>query len=140
MMPARSTAACAMARSACATDSSGVAGNGMLASAIRKVLIRQADFIACAELREDPPSPTASLTIMPLFRTRRAALYDRRTPHRGGGRRERIKSALLNSGFGCPDKSVTVNLAPADLRREGAGFDLPMAAGIPGAMGGARGG
>jgi magnesium chelatase family protein len=49
--------------------------------------------------------------------------------------RERIKSALLNSGFGYPNKSVTINLAPADLRKEGAGFDVPMAVGILGAMG-----
>ncbi len=49
--------------------------------------------------------------------------------------RERIKSALLNSGFGYPNKSVTINLAPANLRKEGAGFDLPMAMGILGAMG-----
>ncbi|MFN8685766.1 MAG: YifB family Mg chelatase-like AAA ATPase [Acidobacteriota bacterium] len=49
--------------------------------------------------------------------------------------RERIKSALLNSGFGYPAKSVTINLAPANVRKEGAGFDLPMAMGILGAMG-----
>jgi magnesium chelatase family protein len=49
--------------------------------------------------------------------------------------RERIKSALMNSGFGYPSKSVTINLAPANLRKEGAGFDLPMALGILGAMG-----
>ena len=49
--------------------------------------------------------------------------------------RERIKSALLNSGFGYPSKSVTINLAPANVRKEGAGFDLPMAVGILGAMG-----
>ncbi len=49
--------------------------------------------------------------------------------------RERIKSALCNSGFGYPNKAVTINLAPADLRKEGAGFDLPMALGILGAMG-----
>ena len=49
--------------------------------------------------------------------------------------RERIKSALLNSGFGYPNKSVTINLAPANVRKEGAGFDLPMATGILGAMG-----
>jgi magnesium chelatase family protein len=34
--------------------------------------------------------------------------------------RERIKSALLNSGFGYPNKSVTINLAPANVRKEGA--------------------
>ncbi len=49
--------------------------------------------------------------------------------------RERIKSALLNSGFGYPSKSVTINLAPANVRKEGAGFDLPMATAILGAMG-----
>jgi magnesium chelatase family protein len=49
--------------------------------------------------------------------------------------RERIKSALMNSGFGFPNKSVTINLAPANVRKEGAGFDLPMALGILGAMG-----
>src|SRR5580693_9021084 len=49
--------------------------------------------------------------------------------------RERIKSALLNSGFGYPNKSITINLAPANVLKEGAGFDLPMAMGILGAMG-----
>ena len=52
--------------------------------------------------------------------------------------RERIKSALLNSGFGYPNKSVTINLAPANVRKEGVGFDLPMAIGILGAMGMAK--
>jgi magnesium chelatase family protein len=49
--------------------------------------------------------------------------------------RERIKSALMNSGFGYPAKAVTINLAPANVRKEGAGFDLPMALGILGATG-----
>ncbi len=49
--------------------------------------------------------------------------------------RERIKSALMNSGFHYPAKSITINLAPANVRKEGAGFDLPMALGILGAMG-----
>jgi magnesium chelatase family protein len=49
--------------------------------------------------------------------------------------RERIKSALINSGYGYPSRSVTINLAPANVRKEGAGFDLPMAAAILGAMG-----
>lgn len=52
--------------------------------------------------------------------------------------RERIKSALMNSGFGYPAKAVTINLAPANVRKEGAGFDLPMAMGILGAMGRVR--
>jgi magnesium chelatase family protein len=49
--------------------------------------------------------------------------------------RERIKSALINSGFGYPNKRITINLAPANVRKEGAGFDLPVALGILGAMG-----
>jgi magnesium chelatase family protein len=52
--------------------------------------------------------------------------------------RERIKSAMLNSGFGYPNKAVTINLAPANVRKEGVGFDLPMAVGILGAMGVAK--
>jgi magnesium chelatase family protein len=52
--------------------------------------------------------------------------------------RERVKSALINSGFSYPyNKGITINLAPANLRKEGAGFDLPMALGILGAMGAA---
>ncbi|HVW85023.1 MAG TPA: YifB family Mg chelatase-like AAA ATPase [Bryobacteraceae bacterium] len=53
--------------------------------------------------------------------------------------RERIKSALMNSGFGYPSQAVTVNLAPAHVRKEGSGFDLPMALAILGAMGTFRG-
>src|SRR3954449_7118279 len=49
--------------------------------------------------------------------------------------RERIKSALINSGFGYPNKRITINLAPANVRKEGAGFDLPVALGILGALG-----
>src|ERR1700690_2238264 len=95
---------------------------------------------------------------MALFRTRTAAVYgidahlievevdmypsDQREfvtvglPDSAGREsRERIKSALINSGFGYPSKSITINLAPANVRKEGAGFDLPMALGILGAMG-----
>jgi len=48
--------------------------------------------------------------------------------------RERVKAALKNSGFPFPDDRVTVNLAPADVKKEGAGFDLPIALGILGAL------
>lgn len=50
--------------------------------------------------------------------------------------RERIRSALRNCGFDIPTTHITVNLAPADLKKEGSGFDLPMALGILGAYGG----
>lgn len=47
----------------------------------------------------------------------------------------RIRAALRNNGFFMPGKKVTVNMAPADLRKEGAGFDLPIAVGILAASG-----
>ena len=95
---------------------------------------------------------------MPLFKTRTAALYGVEAlvidvevdMYLGSAKdfvtvglpdtavresRERIKSSLINSGFGFPAKAVTVNLTPANIRKEGAGFDLPMAVGIMGAMG-----
>ena len=49
--------------------------------------------------------------------------------------RERIRAAISNSSFFFPIQKVTVNLAPADVRKEGASFDLPMALGILGANG-----
>ncbi|MCX7772380.1 MAG: ATP-binding protein, partial [Clostridia bacterium] len=44
--------------------------------------------------------------------------------------RERVRAALKNSGYEFPVKRITVNLAPADTRKEGTGFDLPLALGI----------
>jgi magnesium chelatase family protein len=44
--------------------------------------------------------------------------------------RDRVSTALVNSGFRMPDGKITVNLAPADLRKEGPSFDLPIAIGI----------
>ncbi|RMG57563.1 MAG: ATP-binding protein [Deltaproteobacteria bacterium] len=44
--------------------------------------------------------------------------------------RERIRTAFRNSGFAFPDMRITVNLAPADVKKEGSSFDLPVAAGI----------
>lgn len=44
--------------------------------------------------------------------------------------RERVGSALVNSGFTLPPRRITVNLAPADTRKEGSAFDLPIALGI----------
>ncbi len=44
--------------------------------------------------------------------------------------RERVGAALVNSGFVLPPRRITVNLAPADVRKEGSAFDLPIAIGI----------
>src|ERR1700735_3519329 len=49
--------------------------------------------------------------------------------------RDRVRAAIRNSGFDLPPTHITINLAPADIKKEGSGFDLPMAVGILGASG-----
>ena len=44
--------------------------------------------------------------------------------------RERVGSALVNSGFTLPPRRITINLAPADVRKDGTAFDLPIALGV----------
>ncbi len=44
--------------------------------------------------------------------------------------KERVKAAIKNSGYQFPSDRITVNLAPADIKKEGSAFDLPMALGI----------
>lgn len=48
---------------------------------------------------------------------------------------DRVRTALRNNGISLPPKRVTVNLAPADIKKEGAGFDLPVAASVLAASG-----
>ncbi|HEY4356368.1 MAG TPA: YifB family Mg chelatase-like AAA ATPase [Acidobacteriaceae bacterium] len=50
--------------------------------------------------------------------------------------RDRVRAAIKNSGFDLPPTRIIINLAPADLKKEGSGFDLPIAVGILGAYGG----
>ncbi len=49
--------------------------------------------------------------------------------------RERVTAAIKNSGFEFPIKKITVNLAPADIKKEGSSFDLPIAVGLIAAVG-----
>ena len=49
--------------------------------------------------------------------------------------RERVLSAIRNSGFDLPPTRITINLAPADLKKEGSGFDLPIAVCLMGGYG-----
>lgn len=49
--------------------------------------------------------------------------------------RERVGAALKNSGFGLPNRRITVNLAPADVRKAGTAFDVPIAVGVLAAAG-----
>lgn len=49
--------------------------------------------------------------------------------------RERVRRALHNSGYKIPAKRITINLSPADLRKSGSGFDLPIAIAVLAALG-----
>ncbi|MBU0514777.1 MAG: ATP-dependent protease, partial [Proteobacteria bacterium] len=49
--------------------------------------------------------------------------------------KDRVRAALKNSGYPYPAKRITVNLAPADVRKEGSAFDLPVAMGLLAASG-----
>src|SRR3989442_6533466 len=46
--------------------------------------------------------------------------------------RNRVLPAIRNNGFGAPYQRIVINLGPADVKKEGSAFDLPMADGIPG--------
>ncbi len=52
-----------------------------------------------------------------------------------GESRERVRAALTASGLGLPPKRITINLAPADLPKEGSHYDLPIALGLMAAIG-----
>jgi hypothetical protein len=52
-----------------------------------------------------------------------------------GESKERVRSALIASGLALPAKRITVNLAPADLPKEGSHYDLPIALGVMAAIG-----
>jgi magnesium chelatase family protein len=48
---------------------------------------------------------------------------------------ERVKPAIINSGYQFPNRKITINLAPADMRKDGSAFDLPIALALLGATG-----
>ena len=52
-----------------------------------------------------------------------------------GESRDRVRAALSSLGLSMPPRRITVNLAPADVAKEGSHFDLPIAIGLLGAMG-----
>ena len=49
--------------------------------------------------------------------------------------KDRIRAAVKNCGYSFPAKKITINLAPADIKKEGSAYDLPMAIGILAAEG-----
>ena len=99
--------------------------------------------------RGRPPSPSTRARPHPL---RRPPRHRRLSGGRRGGHqqrpalfstvglphgavkegRERVSAALANAGFEFPLRRITVNLAPADIRKDGSAFDLPIALGDPG--------
>ena len=69
-------------------------------------------------------------------RARVAGVCDRRLPDKAVSEaRERVRSALIASGLALPARRITVNLAPADLPKEGSHYDLPIALGLMAAIG-----
>src|SRR5688572_30093650 len=70
-------------------------------------------------VRGDAKNPTVTIVGLPDAAVRES--------------RERIRAAISNCGFFFPFQRITINLAPADVRKEGASFDLPIALGILGA-------
>jgi len=44
--------------------------------------------------------------------------------------RERVESAIKNSGYIFPNKRISINMAPADIKKKGSGFDLPISLGL----------
>lgn len=49
--------------------------------------------------------------------------------------KERVRTAIKNSGFQLPSKRITINLSPADMRKQGSAFDLPIAAAVLASLG-----
>ena len=75
----------------------------------------QADAVA-VEVHLSPGLPGLSIVGLPEAAVRES--------------RDRVRAAILNSGYQFPNRRVTINLAPADLPKEGGRFDLPIALGI----------
>jgi magnesium chelatase family protein len=77
--------------------------------------------VALRQSNENDPSPNVTIVGLPDTAVRES--------------RERIRAAINNSQYFFPLQKVTINLAPADVKKEGASFDLPMALSILGAAG-----
>lgn len=93
----------------------------MLAQAITFTLVGVTAEPVSAEVDVHPGLPTFSLVGLPDAAVRES--------------RERVRAAIVNSGFEFPLQRITASLAPADLRKAGPGFDLAIAAGLLAASG-----
>ena len=93
----------------------------MLAKVLSGAILGIDGYIVCVEVDVSPGLPSFDIVGLPDTAIREA--------------RERVRAALKNSGYEFPLRRITVNLAPAMIRKEGAGFDLPIAIGILSAIG-----
>jgi magnesium chelatase family protein len=82
----------------------------MLASAFSSAVLGIDGYVVCVETDSSPGVPAFAIIGLPD-----RALNESR---------ERVRAAIINSGFGFPPGRLLVNLAPADIRKEGPGFDL----------------
>ncbi len=93
----------------------------MLASVISSALAGVEAYRIEVEIDISPGVPGLTMVGLPELSVREAL--------------ERIRSALRNCGYDFPNRKVTINLAPADTRKEGSAFDLPLAVALLGANG-----
>lgn len=78
-------------------------------------------FRICVEADVSPGLPGFNMVGLPSSEVREA--------------RERVERAIINSGFEFPARRITINLSPANLRKQGSGFDLPIAVSVLAAAG-----
>ena len=93
----------------------------MLAKVLGGTVIGVDGAVVEVEVDLSPGLPMWSLVGLPIGAVKEA--------------KDRVRSAMKNSGFPFPGERITVNLAPADIRKEGSAFDLPMAVGLLAAQG-----
>jgi magnesium chelatase family protein len=93
----------------------------LLASVISSALAGVEAYRVEVEIDISPGVPNLKMVGLPELSVREAL--------------DRIRSALRNSGYEFPNRKVTINLAPADTRKEGSAFDLPLAIALLGAAG-----
>ena len=94
---------------------------GVLASLLSAALVGIDAALVHVEVDVSPGLPTFTVVGLPDATVRES--------------RDRVRTAIRNSGFEFPWQHITINLAPADVRKEGAAYDLPIALGILAATG-----
>jgi magnesium chelatase family protein len=93
----------------------------MLAKILSSAVIGIDGYLVEVEVDISPGLPTFTIVGLPETSVKES--------------KERVKAAINNSGYNFPDDRITVNLAPANIKKEGTGFDLPIALGILSALG-----